>query len=294
LFDAYKLYKALKDIDPDLIIQRVAGVYTGVCACFCMRNKCSMIWQVANDPDVLPGIGKLSLKYPIEWIEQKILDYGIERTNKIVTQTKNQAYFLKKYYGRDADAIIPNSHPPAKEEIVKGKVVKVVWIANFKTAKRPNLFVRLSQDLNSLKNVKFVMIGKQQCKQSIMNSLLHQIKLVKNLEYKGEKSIEEVNQILSESHIFVNTSTYEGFPNTFIQSWMRKVPVVSVSVDPDDIIQKENIGFLSGTYSKMVKDVETLIVNSELRNRMGEKAQKFALHTFSSKNLDKQLEIIEK
>ena len=80
---------------------------------------------------------------------------------------------------------------------------------------------------------------------------MEQIKVDSNLQYLGEVSQDEVNRRLREGHILVNTSRYEGFSNTFVQAWMRRVPVVSLTVDPDNILVRENIGFCSGTFKNL-------------------------------------------
>ena len=61
-------------------------------------------------------------------------------------------------------------------------------------------------------------------------SLMRSIEATPNLEYLGQRTHAEVNELLARAHIFVNTSTHEGFPNTFIQAWLREVAVVSLSV----------------------------------------------------------------
>ena len=43
---------------------------------------------------------------------------------------------------------------------------------------------------------------------------------------RGERAVRERGPL-------VNTSDYEGFSNTFIQAWMRRVPIASLHVDPD-------------------------------------------------------------
>ena len=56
-----------------------------------------------------------------------------------------------------------------------------------------------------------------------------------------------MNRLLARSHIFVNTSTHEGFPNTFIQSWLREVVVVSLQVDPDQVLERQQVGIAAGS-----------------------------------------------
>ena len=74
---------------------------------------------------------------------------------------------------------------------------------------------------------------------------------------------------------------------------MRKVPVVSLNVNSDNIIDRNRIGFFSKTYNQMVKDVARLIQDSKLRHDMGERAQTFAFDNFSMKNAEKIIHMLE-
>jgi glycosyltransferase involved in cell wall biosynthesis len=67
----------------------------------------------------------------------------------------------------------------------------------------------------------------------------------------------------------VNTSRVEGFPNTFIQAWARLVPVISLTVDPDGVIEKQRLGFRSGDFSQLVSHTRTLIRDQNLAEEMG-------------------------
>jgi len=101
-------------------------------------------------------------------------------------------------------------------------------VANLKPAKRPELFIALAKRCISLKDTRFLMVGAL-VGQAIRNALLTQAGNLPNFHYAGAVPLEEVNRLLDSAHIFVNTSSAngEGFPNTFIQSWLRGVPVIS-------------------------------------------------------------------
>ena len=291
-FDFKKLYSTLKSISPDIIYQRVGCSYTGIASRYAKKSGCDMIWHIAIDTSLMPFQVGLSPKTSFKYIEYLLLRYGIQNSPKIIAQTQFQDELLYKRYGRRADAIVPNFHHLPSETIQKEEPIKVVWVANLKPTKRPELFIKLANDCSELINVKFIMIGQPQHKKSWIAKLFDQVKNVKNIEYLSDVSLSEVNEILSKSHIFVNTSLYEGFPNTFIQAWMRRVPVVSLNINPDKVFDKQYIGFCSESYEKLVEDVKRLVTDNVLRISMGKDAQEYAMKMHSMKNADEIIELM--
>jgi len=276
------MLRTLKNIKPDIIYQRVGMAYTGIAAYYARKNNCKMLWHIASEDDLKPYwfVWKGIIR-PFHYIDKKFKEYGIKNSKYIIGQVKYQNELLKKKYGKECDLTVPNFHPVPKNEIRKENPVKVVWIANFKKGKQPEIFIKLAEEFKDYKDVKFTMIGRPG-KKSWQAELESKIDLLNNLEYFGEKPIGKVNRILCESHIFVNTSRRnEGFPNTFIQAWMRRVPVVSLNVDPDDILVREGIGFHSKNIENMVNDLKNLISNRDLREEMGERAQKYAFENLT-------------
>lgn len=289
---SFDLLRSLRDIKPDIIINRRGDALTGICAYYANRNSCKMIWHVADEPDLTPLKINWRRTLACEYIDKKFLEYGIRNSESIIVQAAYQNDLLQKYYGRSCDVIVPNFHPMPKEKSEKQNPIKIMWIANIKHKKNPDIFLDLAKNFESSTNIRFIMIGRE-------GNPIYQRKIelyskqTRNFEYKGELPQDEVNQLLCESHIFINTSSYEGFPNTFIQAWMRKVPVVSLNVDPDDVLKNNKIGFHSKTFEQMVIDVRSLFENEELREQMGQRAQKYAFDVHSIQpNVDKIINLI--
>jgi glycosyltransferase involved in cell wall biosynthesis len=293
VFDAPRLLGTLKRIRPDVIYQREGTAYTGIAAYYSRDNNCRLVWHISSDSDVdrmarRPYFGNFISRY----VDDKVLAYGISHGDKVIAQSRHQADLLFKHYAREVTAVVPNFHPRPREEIEKGSEIRVVWAANLKAFKQPETFIALAKELGSHHRVRFTMLGRAGASRW-HHEVLRKIAAVPELEYLGERSQDEVNQVLASAHIFVNTSLYEGFPNTFIQAWMRKVPVVSLHADPDGILHRNGVGFRCGTYDALRDRVALLIENDSLRREMGERAQHYAFEHHSMKNADRIVEILE-
>lgn len=285
----FKIKKILSNEKPDLIYRRMGYAIPGLLALIKKKIKFQVIWACAHMQE-LEKFKVQNLRYFLNLFDNFLRIYGIKKADVILVQTNEQKNLLYRNFQRGS-LLFPNLHPVPTEAINKKEnPIQIVWIANYKKWKQPDIFIRLADHFQDYSNVKFIMIGRlNQSKLSL--SVRNQIKKLNNLELKGELPIKEVNTILAESHIFINTSLSEGFPNTFIQAWMRKVPVISLNVDPDNMIKDNGIGFHSKTETQLIKDTKTLIKNKTLWAEMSESAQEFSLKNFSAKNLEKIREL---
>ncbi len=293
--DYRALRRILYKLKPDTVYQRVGGRLTGAAAYLSHSIGFKLIWHIASEADVRPFMLKRSRYLISNFVEKKILEYGVKNAHKIVVQTKDQAHLLAQNYQRESYTLVPNFHPYPKEYINKSEPVKVIWLANIKPNKQPEIFLKLAKALSHEENTRFIMIGAMQDSSGWHKKIFNTAKTLNNLDYVGKKTQSEVNEILSTAHILVNTSEYEGFSNTFIQAWMREIPVVSLNVNPDQILDKQPhpIGFHTKTYENLVETVRTLIHDQKMRTSMGQNAKEYALQTHSLNNVDTLLSLFD-
>lgn len=290
--DSLVIYRLISRLSPDIIYKQGVNYITAIGVQYAKSHKIRMILHIASQIDVEKSKCQPGIKAIFGFLNGYIAKYVIRNASQIICQAKYQNILLQTNYGRTCNLILPNIHPIPRNTIKKILPIKIVWVANFKQLKQPELFLKLAENFQDNNDTKFIMIGRP-ASGAWQSRLFEKMNRLSNLEYMGELSNDEVNDFLSESHIFVNTSQYEGFSNTYIQAWMRKVPVVALNCDPDDIIKIKGIGYHSKTFQQMVQDVRNLVENKQVREKMGERSQKFACTTFSVSNIYKFINLIE-
>lgn len=288
--DAVSLWHTLKRLNPQVIYQRCGSPYTGIVSAYCRHSGTKMVWHIAHEDDLLPLNQVKKGNRLIAWINKRLLNYGIRHTSIIIAQTQDQKVLLKSYHGKSCDAVIYNFHPAPPPPPPKGQKAIVLWVANFKKWKRPEAFITLAERLKDKVDARFIMVGRLDNSPWVTQLKQRGLKL-NNLETTGELPLEEVNRLLEQAHLFINTSVREGFPNTFIQSWFRQTPVVSLDVDPDGVLAQHGLGIKSGTEEHMVHDVRHLLNNREKLTAMGLAAREYALKNHSMSNA-KRLEAL--
>lgn len=166
----------------------------------------------------------------------------------------------------------------------------VIWVANLKRIKRPEVYLELVGRMGELaEGLDFLMVGSIQ-EPIPYKGLIQEAEKLTNFHYLGKQSPELVNGMLKNAVCLVHTCEPEGFGNNFIQAWLQACPTITLDHDPDGLINKHDIGFTSITIEQMTLDVLNLYEDKELRNDKGERARIFAEQHFTPMALTDRIE----
>jgi len=259
------------------------------------RHGVPLIWHVAHDTDVSPANIDSGRNFVRRWLEKRALEFGLRRADAVVVQSERQAQLLRSHYRREATLIVRNFHPRPMENIAKESPPTVLWVANLKPAKRPELFANLAWTLRDVDSVRFVMIGAPPTdarSRKWVEPLMRKVRSA-NIEFLGSLGQNEVNSWIARADLLISTSAHEGFPNTFIQAWMRDAVVVSLGVDPDGILEREAIGAYATSEEELAAVVRRLIGDRGQRALYCERARKYAHERYSLRNVEPLAELVE-
>jgi len=217
-----KLWEALKRVDADVYYQRTSAVSTAVTAAFCRRHGRYSIYAGASDVDFVPGEQEIAYVR-----DRKLYEWGLKRMDRVFVQNEVQLESLRGHYGIDG-ILIPNCYSPPAGERAGRRGDCVLWVATVRPAKRPELFLEIAR---RMPQHRFVMVGGAdplvRGGEEYFQSVREQAAAVPNVEFLGFQPFAQAERWFDRARVLVNTSLYEGFPNTFLQAWSRGVPTVA-------------------------------------------------------------------
>ena len=214
------LWSALKRVDADVYYQRTAAVYTGYLAAFCKKHGRGSIYAGASDVDFVPG--KQDIVYKRDRI---VFEYGLRNVDRIIVQNPVQQARVREHYGRDSTLIQNCFTAPAG--VRADRAGYVLWVASVRPQKRPEILLEIAR---RLPQHRFVMIGgadRDRKSEEYARSIRAAAALLPNVEVKGFVPFAEADRYFDGARLVLNTSLYEGFPNTFLQAWSRGVPTLA-------------------------------------------------------------------
>ena len=249
----YKLWNALKRANADVYYVRCATFLPGILAIFCKIHDKKFYFAGAHDTDFIPH----QLRFHIR--RDKILyKYGIRHAHKIIVQSNKQKNLLWKYFRMNC-AVIHNFFPFQAVQLPTSQRQYILWVSTIRSWKRPFQFIELAKAFPS---EKFVMIGgpAEGKDASLFDKIRKMAAQVTNLSFLGFQPLDITESYFDKCKIFVNTSVYEGFPNTFLQSWNRGIPVLSY-VDPDNVIRKNKLGLVVDSDRQLHESLSEFLSN---------------------------------
>lgn len=272
-----KLERKIGEIKPDVLITRTNSSWAGIVASIADKDKIKHIHFVASDRDVNINSIKNSLSKPFDEIEKKWIKRLFVSKSNFVVQNKYQLEQLALQFKIRSNLLSQVAPINDASHIKKENIpIRIIWIANFKTIKRPEKFLEIAEFFKDHKNVLFEMVGG--FSDTKYAKMLDKVKTNQNFVYHGKCNNDKVNSLLNKAHILVNTSDAEGFSNTFIQAWLRKVVVISINTDPDNILTITEIGYCTNNVSNTIQQLTDLLGKPEHLQRISEKAREYAVN----------------
>ncbi len=214
------MWRALRDVDADIYYCRSASLWLWLATEFCRRRGRRSIYAAASDKDFVPDIGGQVRYARDRWLYRR----GLAAVDRIVAQNETQRASCLASYRREA-VVIPSCYQPPESKQPSKTADRVLWVGMLHPNKRPELFLDLAARLPQRR---FVMIGgPRPGAQAFYERMRARAARVPNLELTGFLPLAQVEPWFDRARVLVNTSTYEGMPNTFLQAWARGVPTVA-------------------------------------------------------------------
>lgn len=264
-------WSAMKLADSEIYFQSCASYLTGVTAVYSRTYRRKFIYSGASDPDFNRALTKKLFTGRGGWRDFQMYKLGLRLSDGIVAQHKGQVVDLKKWYGREAIEI-PNCYElPSASCISRGGTV--LWVSTVKSLKRPDYYLNLAR---RLPNLRFRMIGGAGIgkEKELFNKIRKEAAGVPNVEFIGFVPVAEVEKYFNDARVFVNTSEFEGFPNTFLQAWARGIPTVSFV----DCLASDNgkpIGSVCRDIDEMVQKTFQLMTDNLLWEAEGDRIRQY-------------------
>lgn len=280
-----RIWNALGQANSDIYYNRGFSLLVGIVGVFCVLKKKKFTLSIAHDMDIDGTRLKRARFY-----DRVLYKFGMKRADCVIAQSNHQQELLKKNFGR-ASIIIKSMHIVPEEITEKANPPIALWVSRMQDWKQPELFLELAK---TIPTARFQIVGGVSESKEFYEQIKVSASKIPNLEFVGFVPYPEINMHFERASIFVNTSTAEGFPNTFLQAWARYTPVVSLNVDPDEIICKYKLGFHSRTFEQMVEDVKTLLNEEKLREEMGMNGKKYVEREHDQKTIVEKYEKVFK
>ncbi len=306
--NAAAYYRALSRIDADIVVQRMTSFMTGVAALWCRLRKRKFVWMCSDNASPIKWTFWRSQRAAnrtakVGWPKSALFlfnalaadlsrNWGMRRIWLAFTQNETQRTILEKDFRLPSRRMISGHPVPAKPIRGERKLERpiVLWAGNLGPNKRPEKFIELAQLAQNTK-LQFVMIGGHSS--SARTDALF-ADMPSNLTWLGRVSFDQALAHFDEAAFFVNTSMAEGFPNTFIQAWLRGIPVLSLDVDPDGIINRSGVGLAPATLPEMLGFMNSMLADPPAYLRISAAAYSLAAGSYSVEHMaDHFLEQIE-
>ncbi|NHN60112.1 MULTISPECIES: glycosyltransferase family 4 protein [Halorussus] len=287
--------RTLHALDPDVVYVRVPNLDIFPLSVYCSITDTRFVYNFAHDSEVTDDPVVLNTALTNNTLYWGAMQKALGTADALVAQNDFQYTRASNKYSKTDITLIWNGYPdpdqnPTSKQLSATRP-QILWVAMLREWKQPELVLRLASEIPE---ADFIIVGGQAAESpEIYERVEQKASKLDNVCFEGFVSYDNVGKYFETSDIFVNTSIDEGFPNTFLQAWANRTPVVSLNVNPNDLLQTHDIGFCAdGSTETMRKRLQELVQDEEYRHQLKINAYKHFVENHSIQQVANQYEAV--
>lgn len=273
----YLINRFWRRISPDVVCCFGNNSLTAEVIADCYRSKIRTVLCVASDDDLsgayTPRDNRLNDYGTPRWKAW----YAIEHADRIFVQTERQRALLRENFGREGQLVrnpVDVSATTREDWPARSTREFVLWIGRSDTFhKRPLLMLDLARACPEIQFVMIVNKTNPGVYEKLQRERPENVAIVERVPHH------EIWDFYRRARVFVSTSVYEGFPNTFLQAAVSGVPVASLSVDPEGMLAGHDCGmYAADDPQELARSVRALWSDDALAEAYAGRFFDFVLH----------------
>jgi glycosyltransferase involved in cell wall biosynthesis len=243
--EAASIGRAIRDVDADVVVSRVAGPEIGLVGLFAKLSRRRFVYSSSSVWDFdLPRVSPKRRN-------RALFRFGIRLADDLIVQTEEQVRLCEERFARSPVLIRSMAEPAAQRDHERQAFL---WIGRVVPAKQPLAYVDLARSLPEA-NFRMVAVPAPEARggPDLRTALEESAAMVSNLDVLLPRPRQQLMDLVNHAVALVNTSDHEGMPNTFLEAWARGVPALALAHDPDGVIERYDLGaFARGSSERLV------------------------------------------
>lgn len=275
-----KIFSALKKANADIYMDAACSLGTALYAFFCKKYDRKFVYRTAHTRECD------GTYFRHHAFRGKAVLWAFRNAHKLLVQNEIDARNLLRTTQLSSAVIANGARLPSLRQ---QKRDAVLWVARSAGVKQPELFFKLAKEIPE---ENFTMICPKATGDDRYDKLTAKAETIENLEFIQRVPFHEMDSFFARARIFVNTSESEGFPNTFVQACKNATPILSLTVNPDDFINKHRCGLCSNGDWDIFVDMLQRLLDEETSRKYGRNGRRYAEENHDIRKISKKYEEI--
>lgn len=210
------------------------------------------------------------LPYPADEQYNKIAKFNALHSNYVFPISKQVEKDMKNLYGINGNGIIHVGVDTSLFKpnfLKKNKRLKIISCGTLQKRKQPLLFIEIAKNFP---DCDFYWIGEGELKEDVLKK--QEKENITNFYLLNNMQHIELAKFMSNSDIFLFPSIHEGFGKVIIEAMSSGLPVIVFDKYLHEAVINNKTGFIVSTKEEMIKKLNLLIKNENLRIDFGKNA----------------------